>query len=231
MADFSLAKRCSFTKFAKLSSRQTFLIVVAKRCLPHPPDFYKWYYQALYIIALLDAWMNLLAPRLDVDVETYKSESLPPEGSYYFRAFIKNAIGNSSHNHSEEFNIAESECWTYTVIYVCYILYNLAVPGQPSKPIASEITKDSLTLTFSLDFMGTGVVKRFILNITGDLEETRTIPTINISFSNDIMVIVEDLEAGSMYRFQVAAENDVGIGPYSEVSDEITTGIISYYLI
>jgi len=73
--------------------------------------------------------------------------------------------------------------------------------------------------------MGTGIVKYFILKITGDLEETRNISVNNVinSFRN-IMMIVDGLESDSTYRFQVAAENDIGKGPFSDISDEITTG-------
>lgn len=107
---------------------------------------------------------------------------------------------------------------------------SLAVPGQPSKPEVSEITEVSVTLDFDLDFMGTGFVRKFVVKIIGDSEETRNYPADDrVNSSSNLTVTVDGLEADSKYRFQVAAMNDVGIGPFSEMSDEITTGIILYY--
>ena len=104
----------------------------------------------------------------------------------------------------------------------------LAIPGQPSRPRACEITTDSLTLDFNLTFMGTGLVKQFEVRVTGDLEETRRFPVDDrIKISSNITVTVDGLEADSTYRFQVAAVNDVGIGPFSEMSEAVTTGMVS----
>jgi len=104
------------------------------------------------------------------------------------------------------------------------LYFSLAIPGQPSKPIGSEITSNSITLNFDLEFMGTGIVKYFILKITGDLEETRNIST-SIKIRNTV-VTVNRLEADSTYRFQVAAMNNIGVGPFSKISDEIMTGTL-----
>ena len=101
----------------------------------------------------------------------------------------------------------------------------LVIPGQPSKPEASEITTDSVTLEFDLQFMGTGIVKHFVLRVMGDSEETQNIPADDrINSSSNVTVTVVGLAADSTYRFQVAAMNDIDIGPYSEMSDEVTTG-------
>ena len=101
----------------------------------------------------------------------------------------------------------------------------VAIPGQPSEPEASEITTDSVTLDFDLQFMGTGVVKQFVLRVTGDSEETRNfLADDRINSSSNVTVTVDGLEADSTYRFEVAAVNDIGMGPFSEMSDEITTG-------
>ena len=44
------------------------------------------------------------------------------------------------------------------------------------------------------------------------------------------MMTVDGLESDSTYRFQVAAVNDIGKGPFSEVSDEITTGSLALWI-
>lgn len=114
--------------------------------------------------------------------------------------------------------------------YVCNkTVISLALPGQPSKPEASETTEDSVMLDFNLDFMGTGIVKQFVIKVTGDSEQTQNFPASDtINSSSNVTLTVGGLEADSTYRFQVAAMNDIGIGPFSEMSDEITTGIGHY---
>ena len=73
--------------------------------------------------------------------------------------------------------------------------------------------------------MGTGVAHQFRVKITGDSEEEKIVPADNrIYSSSNITVTVGGLEPDSTYKFEVAAENNIGIGPFSEVSDEITTG-------
>lgn len=73
--------------------------------------------------------------------------------------------------------------------------------------------------------MGTGVANKFMVKITGDSKEEKDVPANNrIYSSSNITVMVEGLEPDSTYKFEVAAVNDIGIGPFSEVSDEITTG-------
>ena len=76
--------------------------------------------------------------------------------------------------------------------------------------------------------MGTGAVKQFVLSVTGHSEETQIfLADDKINLSSDVKVTFDGLEADSTYRFQVAAMNDIGIGPFSEMSDEVTTGNIS----
>ena len=102
-----------------------------------------------------------------------------------------------------------------------------ANPGQPSKPIASEVTKDSVKLSFDLQFMGTGIVKQFVVNITKarNSEEKQTVSANSrVNSSSNMTLMVGGLEVDSTYSFQVAAVNDIGMGPFSEMSDEITTG-------
>lgn len=73
--------------------------------------------------------------------------------------------------------------------------------------------------------MGTGIVEQFVVKITGDSEGTQNfLATDKINSSSNTTLTVGGLEADSTYRFQVAAMNDIGIGPFSEMSDEITTG-------
>ena len=73
--------------------------------------------------------------------------------------------------------------------------------------------------------MGTGVANLFMVKITGDSEEQKEVPVNSrIYSSSNITVTVGGLEPDSTYKFEVAAENDIGLGPFSEVSDEITTG-------
>lgn len=169
-------------------------------------------------------WIDLFTPGLNVNMKTYKSVSLLPMGSYIFRPVIGNKLGNSSYNSSAEFDISIGEHHNLLYNYNKCI-FSLAIPGQPSKPIGSKVTSDSITLSFDLEFIGTGIVKQFILRVTGDLKETQNISVDNrINSFKNIMVTVNGLEADSTYRFQVAAVNDVGKGPFSEVSDEITTG-------
>ena len=110
----------------------------------------------------------------------------------------------------------------------------LANPGQPSKPTASEVTKDSVKLSFNLQFMGTGMVKQFVVNITkaGNLGEKQTVPANSrINSSSNMTLMVGGLEVDTIYSFQVAAVNDIGMGPFSEMSDEITTGKSHVYAI
>ena len=73
--------------------------------------------------------------------------------------------------------------------------------------------------------MGTGIVNQFVVKVTGGSEKTQEFPTDDsINSSSNVTVRVDGLEADSTYRFQVAAMNDIGIGPFSEMSNEITTG-------
>ena len=82
-----------------------------------------------------------------------------------------------------------------------------------------------MTLEFDLQFMGTGIVRQFVLKVTGDSDETQTfLADDRINSSSNVTVTVVGLAADSTYRFQAAAMNDIDIGPYSEMSDEITTG-------
>ena len=68
-------------------------------------------------------------------------------------------------------------------------------------------------------------MKQFVLRITGDSEETQKfLADDKINSSSNVTVRIIGLAADSTYRFQVAAMNDIGIGPYSEMSEEITTG-------
>ena len=46
---------------------------------------------------------------LDENMETYKPESLPPLGSYIFRAVIGNMLGDNFYNYSTEIDIPEGE--------------------------------------------------------------------------------------------------------------------------
>ena len=73
--------------------------------------------------------------------------------------------------------------------------------------------------------MGTGVANQFMVKITGDSEEQKNVTANNrIYSSSNITVTVGGLEPDSTYKFKVTAVNDIGMGPFSEVSDEITTG-------
>lgn len=115
----------------------------------------------------------------------------------------------------------------FEIMYVNDKIVVPANPGQPSKPTASEVTKDSVKFSFGLQFMGTGVVKQFVVNITkaGSSGTKQIIPANDRMISSSNMTVtVGGLEADSTYSFQVAAVNDVGMGPFSEMSNEITTG-------
>jgi len=110
---------------------------------------------------------------------------------------------------------------------VTTVCFCIAIPGQPSKPTSSEITSDSVTLSLTLKFLGTRGINQYRVNITGDGEETRTISTTghsNLAYSSTVLLTINQLESDTTYTFTVAAENDIGVGPYSEMSDEITTG-------
>ena len=72
------------------------------------------------------------------------------------------------------------------------------------------------------EFLGTGEVSQFRVNITGDAKETRTVAM--MAYSSTVLLTIDGLDSDSTYLFTVAAENDIGVGPYSEMSDEITTG-------
>ena len=77
--------------------------------------------------------------------------------------------------------------------------------------------------------MGTGLLNQFVVKVTGSSEKTQKFATDDsINSSSNVTVRVDGLEAGSTYRFQVAAMNDIGIGPFSEMSNEITTGKDAY---
>ena len=77
-----------------------------------------------------------------------------------------------------------------------------------------------MNLTF--EFLGTGGITQFRVNITGGGKEMRTIT--KMAYSSTILLTIDGLESDSTYSFTVAAENDIGVGPYSEMSDAITTG-------
>lgn len=67
----------------------------------------------------VDTWIDLFTRGLDENAETYKAESLPPQGSYIFRAVIGNILGNNYYNHSAEIDIPKGEhCDLCTIMYV-----------------------------------------------------------------------------------------------------------------
>ena len=79
-----------------------------KRCLEAiAVQYYRLHYCNAYIS--VDNWIDLFSRELDVNMESYRPESLPPRGRYIFRAVIGNELGNNSYNYSTEFDIPEGE--------------------------------------------------------------------------------------------------------------------------
>jgi len=171
-------------------------------------------------ICLFVVWTSLRAPGLDITAGRYTPLILPPKEEYEFRATVSNMLGQRTFQFPGTFVIQEgSHCHINIVIQ---LLVFVAVPGQPSKPMSSGTSTDSITLSLVFEFLGTVGVNQFRVNITGDGKETRTIAA--MAYSSNVLLTINGLDSDSTYLFTVAAGNDIGVGPYSEMSDEITTG-------
>ncbi|XP_033111500.1 titin-like [Anneissia japonica] len=94
------------------------------------------------------------------------------------------------------------------------------VPGSPSKPQVSKITKTSVQLTWQPPHMDGGYdVSQYHVEQLDFHQHTWTLVK---SYSN-MSVEIDNLYPGNEYCFRVSAENILGVGAPSEESDTITT--------
>ena len=108
-------------------------------------------------------------------------------------------------------------------LLLCFIL---ALPLSPSTPLASEISTNTLTLSWlAPEFNGGIVLKDYELqmkNETGNVFVT-------IMFTTQLRVQVRNLLAGMKYSFRVAARNELGRGRWSGDTLWIPMKILGMY--
>ena len=112
------------------------------------------------------------------------------------------------------------------VKYELLLCFILALPLSPSTPLASEISTNTLTLTWlAPEFNGGIVLKDYELqmkNETGNVFVT-------IMFTTQLRVQIRNLLAGMKYSFRVAARNELGRGRWSGDTLWIPMKILGMY--
>jgi hypothetical protein len=116
-----------------------------------------------------------------------------------------------------------------------------APPDQPSKPVITVKTTSSIKISFSVEF-GTEPITHFLLNITGTKAETevqKRFPVDAVKYVDSLEDIVSSegivigyrvemvltgLKEREVYQFEVAAESSIGVGEFSEPSDNAKLG-------
>ena len=107
---------------------------------------------------------------------------------------------------------------------ICFTSYRIpfilsVAPSSPSQPIVSEITAHSATLNWSAPSDdGGNSISSYIVEKKEHYSQ-RWLP---IGTADDTCLKVEGLMEGSQYEFRVAAQNEAGVGKFSEASMSIT---------
>jgi predicted transcriptional regulator len=87
------------------------------------------------------------------------------------------------------------------------------VPSQPAKPTAVAGNAQA-TVSFVPPSDGGSTITSYTINASpGDIK----------AYGSSSPIVVNGLNIGTAYRFEVSASNAVGTGPYSELSDSVTT--------
>ena len=131
----------------------------------------------------------------------------------------------------------------YNCLYLSYndIHDDAAPPSKPTKPVIAMTTTSSIKISFSVE-SGTQPITHFLLNITvtkSGAELQKRFPIDEIKYIDslkdvvnpegdligyDVEMVVTGLKEREVYQFEVAAESSIGVGEFSEPSDNARLG-------
>ncbi len=98
----------------------------------------------------------------------------------------------------------------------------LDIPGPSAKPSVKDVCSTKVTVSWTKPKFDGGTT------ILGYILECRSVPSqdwtkCNASTITDTTYTVTGLEENTTYQFKIAAENKLGIGPFGEESQDVTT--------
>ena len=132
---------------------------------------------------------------------------LEPKVVYYFKVCAESATGASPESKITEIETKNTP---------------LCIPGRPGKPIASEVTHNSVHLNWSLPESETGSIKCFTV-VYCRVDDPSSEWQIETTWDSQKEVTVKGLAAKAVYCFKVRAESEAGISLDSEMSEPIPT--------
>ena len=99
-------------------------------------------------------------------------------------------------------------------LYLCFFKSSVA-PSSPSQPVVSDITAHTATLTWDAPSDdGGNAISGYVIEKRDSISK-RWVP---IAKTDGTSVTVEGLMEGSEYAFRVAAQNQAGVGQFSQAT-------------
>ncbi|OUC40207.1 immunoglobulin I-set domain protein, partial [Trichinella nativa] len=149
--------------------------------------------------------------RLPEFVLEYTVSNLKQNARYLFRVNAVNSIGISEGTQTTEpVNIRKWKGKHYK-------------PGAPGKPTVKELNADFIVLQWSPpEAANNATVTNYIVERRDEGCVRKNWLVVSRGINPNAELLVERLIPGNTYTFRVSAENDSGIGPASEISDNIT---------